>query len=805
MESKLALPEVPVGPQGPKGEKGEKGDPGPQGPQGLQGQKGDTGSDANVTAENIESALGYTPASADHVTQLKQDLGTVTSDRFSLNAFNNGYLTNRYDASKFENGFILSDGSDGAESKLRIRSKKYVPFFDKALVTDKENYNFSLYKYDKNGVFIESYKTLKETQSPLDNNYLYRISVVRDDGGQISPSDNPIMLLYKKNDLAELIVGSENLYNKENVLVGKVLTSSGITDNAEWDLSEEIKVEPSTNYSIKCFFYKKTASVICIDQINANGTYVNSLDITITLNDSNNGGFTFTTNANTHSIRVNTKNAYFVVLVQGDTIPTKYTNFVSKHKNRTIEYNDTNVYVCEKLDANMRFKSGTLNTDGTINKANFFGIVTFDYIPVKKGSVITGNLIYSDSTMAFQVCEYEKPNEKGFYNHSGVLTKKEKYVVTKDCYIRISVYDYHETIKSRIDFFDRIQLGLLVDNIKKVEYENLVYKKRQSNKRFYINPLIPNFDDCSPMSTNSFTLFNQSTSYDNFIGAFINLCKTDNNYATRKIVGLDASNTKNIYRISLKEKGIYKKDSGLVVPREKAKIIIIAGVHGFEKASCFALYYFVRELIECNNPIFDYLRYNVDFEIIPVANPWGFDALSYRQSENININRDSDYKWEKNSDAGTGDTPYSAVETRYLRDFIKENYDAMFMIDWHTTGATDFSTPDYTNWISDNLLDFENENVLIANIAHAEYISRYINDKYSLGYEKGTMLSRLTHEITSGCTDAVACGIGVHGVCFEVSPRTENGTPHDENVSKMNTELFTHYLMTVIKQFSKND
>ena len=68
VESKLTLPEVPAGPQGPKGDKGDKGDPGPQGP------KGDTGSDATVTAENIESALGYAPASADHVTQLKQDI-----------------------------------------------------------------------------------------------------------------------------------------------------------------------------------------------------------------------------------------------------------------------------------------------------------------------------------------------------------------------------------------------------------------------------------------------------------------------------------------------------------------------------------------------------------------------------------------------------------------------------------------------------------------------------------------------------------------------------------------------------------
>lgn len=46
------------GPRGPKGEKGETGDTGPRGPQGP------AGSDASVTSENIEAALGYTPADA---------------------------------------------------------------------------------------------------------------------------------------------------------------------------------------------------------------------------------------------------------------------------------------------------------------------------------------------------------------------------------------------------------------------------------------------------------------------------------------------------------------------------------------------------------------------------------------------------------------------------------------------------------------------------------------------------------------------------------------------------------------------
>ena len=57
----------PKGDRGLTGEKGDRGERGPMGIQGLQGPrgekgpKGDPGTDASVTAENIQSALGYTP------------------------------------------------------------------------------------------------------------------------------------------------------------------------------------------------------------------------------------------------------------------------------------------------------------------------------------------------------------------------------------------------------------------------------------------------------------------------------------------------------------------------------------------------------------------------------------------------------------------------------------------------------------------------------------------------------------------------------------------------------------------------
>lgn len=75
--------------KGETGEIGPKGDPftyadftpdqleALRGPQGIPGKDG---SDANVTAGNIESALGYTPASTDNVNQLKTDIaGKITA------------------------------------------------------------------------------------------------------------------------------------------------------------------------------------------------------------------------------------------------------------------------------------------------------------------------------------------------------------------------------------------------------------------------------------------------------------------------------------------------------------------------------------------------------------------------------------------------------------------------------------------------------------------------------------------------------------------------------------------------------
>ena len=78
------------------------------------GPKGDPGSDANVTAENIESALGYTPASSESVNQLKQDTAQLEQAVFS-----NYTLVNDITLSEEVSHIFLSETSDGDSYNFR--------------------------------------------------------------------------------------------------------------------------------------------------------------------------------------------------------------------------------------------------------------------------------------------------------------------------------------------------------------------------------------------------------------------------------------------------------------------------------------------------------------------------------------------------------------------------------------------------------------------------------------------------------------------------------------------------------------
>lgn len=284
VESKLALPEVPVGPQGPQGEKGEKGDPGPQGP------KGDTGSDANVTAENIESALGYTPASAEHVTQLKENLETVDSrlsesiTEIRDSVYYNGFALEKNKYIDYTAGAAQPYGSDLLNVTDFIGIDEFASDILFHGLTYNEDNVAGISFYDNNKKFIKNsglkLYNLSIKNKIIDGARFVRVTVPKNciDGFGISfvhdaekanekrgNTYNRISTLEKEKlsivteDDCSFISTGKNLFDKSTVTMGYYVdgNSGELYKNDYFWTSDFIKVKPNTTYTLR---YKNQSS-----------------------------------------------------------------------------------------------------------------------------------------------------------------------------------------------------------------------------------------------------------------------------------------------------------------------------------------------------------------------------------------------------------------------------------------------------------------------------------------------------------------------------------------------------------------
>lgn len=127
-------------------------------------------------------------------------------------------------------------------------------------------------------------------------------------------------------------------------------------------------------------------------------------------------------------------------------------------------------------------------------------------------------------------------------------------------------------------------------------------------------------------------------------------------------------------------------------PINKPKIIVTAGVHGYEQGSCWCLAQFMDLLARnTTDELLTAIKENIDFSIVPVANPYGF-AHNQRKNENgIDINRNFKYGFtpgdDPTSDYYGGTTAESEIETQAIVQFLENNSDAILVLDYHNIAS----------------------------------------------------------------------------------------------------------------------
>ena len=116
----------------------------------------------------------------------------------------------------------------------------------------------------------------------------------------------------------------------------------------------------------------------------------------------------------------------------------------------------------------------------------------------------------------------------------------------------------------------------------------------------------------------------------------------------------------------------------------KNKMLLMTGVHGYEPGSVMSTLTMVREYIG-GNSVLSKLR-NLELHIVPCVNPDGYNAGTRYNANGVDINRNFNENWQLSGEGTayySGPSAASENETQIIQDWIDNNTDALFVIDFH--------------------------------------------------------------------------------------------------------------------------
>jgi len=115
-----------------------------------------------------------------------------------------------------------------------------------------------------------------------------------------------------------------------------------------------------------------------------------------------------------------------------------------------------------------------------------------------------------------------------------------------------------------------------------------------------------------------------------------------------------------IYGQSVEKRDLFLHGKGELV----GGVLLIAGIHGDERATVLLLESFLEEKLAAAPPL--------GFAAIPIANPDGYARNSRYNANRVDLNRNFGTNWNAASVEPPGPAPWSEPESRALRDLILE-------------------------------------------------------------------------------------------------------------------------------------
>lgn len=261
---------------------------------------------------------------------------------------------------------------------------------------------------------------------------------------------------------------------------------------------------------------------------------------------------------------------------------------------------------------------------------------------------------------------------------------------------------------------------------------------------------------------------------------------------TKDLLGKDASNTYDIYNYKV------SRNTG-----SKPVVLIIVGEHGDELNSAMLGYYAFNEIV--TGSLKKYLKY-VDFWVVPLMNPYGYENKTRNNYNNVNLNRDFPCNWEYSSDthSTTGDYSLSQPETQIIYDLLVNNKNnILFICNKHDTGTMTDKINSNFNGIAGYVTTYLESDKLVNNgICHYQNeqvreTDSWIASSYSGSEDVSSMrwIASRTSGV-AGSLDVFANSIGIHGSLLEIAGTAGSSysTTHAKDFARLGLDFFINWI-----------
>lgn len=273
---------------------------------------------------------------------------------------------------------------------------------------------------------------------------------------------------------------------------------------------------------------------------------------------------------------------------------------------------------------------------------------------------------------------------------------------------------------------------------------------------------------------------------------------------TKETLGRDASNTFDIYnyKVSL--------NTG-----NKPVVLLIVGEHGDELNSAMVGYYAYREIV--TGVLKKYLNF-VDFWVVPLMNPYGYEHQTRNNANDVNLNRDFPAEWAFSTSAHnkTGEYSLSQPETVIIYDLLVNNRDKfLFICNKHDTGSIatkiDTAQEDKVAYVSSYIKtdSVTNRGVSLYENNQVRTTDSWIITDCDVDLSATNLI--VTRNVkTPGSLDLFANSIGIHGSLLEVCGSAYYSTDtnhhyssqHRNDLNRLGLDFFVNYLSQTIEHNS---